>query len=102
VESSPTIDGAEDVRLIGVDTPETVDPDEEIEPYGPEASTFATSELTGERVDLEFGQEKFDDYDRLLAYVYVDGQMFNEELVEQGYAQAYPYSTFHRGWARRR
>ena len=91
VEISPSINGIEDVRLIGVDTPETVDPEEEVEPYGPEASDFATSELTGERVDLEFGQEKFDDYHRLLAYVYIDGQMFNEELVEQGYAQAYPY-----------
>jgi len=91
VEISPSIGGTEDVRLIGVDTPETVDPEEEVEPYGPEASDFATSELEGERVDLEFGQEKFDDYDRLLAYIYVDGQMFNEMLVEQGYAQAYPY-----------
>src|SRR5829696_7005269 len=65
VEISPSIGGTEDVRLIGVDTPETV--------------------------DLEFGQEKFDDYDRLLAYVFIDGQMFNEELIKQGYAQAYPY-----------
>ena len=91
VEISPSIGGTEDVRLIGVDTPETVDPEEEVEPYGPEASDFATSALEGERVDLEFGQEKFDDYDRLLAYVFIDGQMFNEELIKQGYAQAYPY-----------
>ena len=91
VEISPSISSTEDVRLIGVDTPETVDPDEEVEPYGPEASDFATSKLEGERVGLEFGQEKFDDYDRLLAYVYVDGQMFNEDLIEQGYAQTYPY-----------
>ena len=91
VEISPAMNGTRDVRLIGVDTPETVDPEEEVEPYGPEASDFATSELEGERVDLEFGHEKFDDCDRLLAYVHIDGQMFNEELVEQGYAQAYPY-----------
>jgi micrococcal nuclease len=85
----------EGVRLIGVDIPETVDPEEDVEPYGPQASDFATSELEGERVSLEFGKEKIDQYDRLLAYVYIDGQMFNEELVEelveQGYAQAYPY-----------
>jgi micrococcal nuclease len=75
-----------------VDTPETVVPEEEVEPYGPEASSFATSELAGERVELEFDQEKLDDYDRLLAYVYTpDGQMFNEELLRLGYAQAYPY-----------
>jgi nuclease-like protein len=35
--------------------------------------------------------ERIDQYDRLLAYVYVGGEMFNEELVEEGYAQAYPY-----------
>src|SRR5215218_4949505 len=52
VEISPSIGGTEDVRLIGIDTPETVDPEEEVEPYGPEASDFATSELEGERVDL--------------------------------------------------
>jgi micrococcal nuclease len=92
IEISPTIDGVEDVRLIGIDTPETVDPSEEVEPYGHKASAFATNELAGEKVDLEFGVEKIDQYDRLLAYVYTaDGQMFNEELVEKGYAQTYPY-----------
>jgi micrococcal nuclease len=35
--------------------------------------------------------EKIDQYGRLLAYVYTNGSMFNEELVEKGYAQAYPY-----------
>ena len=86
------IDGVEDVRLIGVDTPETVDPGEEVEPYGPEASSFATRELSGREVELEFDEERIDSYDRLLAYVYTaDGRMFNEELVAKGYAQAYPY-----------
>jgi micrococcal nuclease len=92
IEISPTVNGVEDVRLIGVDTPETVDPSEEVEPYGHKASAFATSKLTGEKVDLEFDVERIDQYDRLLAYVYTtDGVMFNEELVEKGYAQAYPY-----------
>lgn len=91
VEISPAIDGVNDVRLIGIDTPETVDPSEEVEPYGPEASTFATEELTGQSVGLEFGVERTDQYGRLLAYVYVGEEMFNEILVEEGYAQAYPY-----------
>ena len=91
IEISPAIDGVEEVRLIGVDTPETVDPGEEVEPYGPQASEFATRELFGERVGIEFDVEKVDQYDRLLAYVYADGSMFNEELVQKGYAQAYPY-----------
>ena len=91
VEISPAIRGVEDVRLIGIDTPETVDPSEEVEPYGPQASAFATRELTGRRVRLEFDQERIDQYDRLLAYIYAGGSMFNEELVRKGYAQAYPY-----------
>lgn len=91
VEISPAIDGVNDVRLIGIDTPETVDPGEEVEPYGPESSDFATEELTGQSVGLEFGVERTDQYDRLLAYVYVGEEMFNEILVEEGYAQAYPY-----------
>jgi micrococcal nuclease len=62
-----------------------------IEPCGPEASSFATDKLAGQSVDLEFGVEKEDQYGRLLAYVYVDGEMFNEVLLEEGYAQAYPY-----------
>jgi micrococcal nuclease len=91
IEISPAIDGVEDVRLIGVDTPETVDPGEEVEPYGPEASAFATEELAGRKVHLEFDEEKIDQYDRLLAYVYAGGSMFNEDLLEEGHAQAYPY-----------
>jgi micrococcal nuclease len=94
IEISPAVNGIEEVRLIGVDTTETKDPSEGVEPYGPEASRFATRELSGERVELEFDVERTDQYGRLLAYVYLSnagGVMFNEELVEEGYAQAYPY-----------
>jgi micrococcal nuclease len=91
IEISPAVEGLDEVRLIGVDTPETKDPEEGIEPYGPEATAFATEELDGQGVDLEFGQEMEDQYGRLLAYVYVGGEMFNEILLEEGYAQAYPY-----------
>jgi micrococcal nuclease len=62
-----------------------------VEPYGPQASEFTTRELSGRRVRLEFDRERMDQYGRLLAYVYLDGSMFNEELVAKGYAQAYPY-----------
>jgi micrococcal nuclease len=91
VEISPAINGVEEVRLIGVDTPETVDPTEGIEPYGPQASAFAKRELSGRRVGLEFDRERVDQYGRLLAYVHAGGSMFNEELLKKGYAQAYPY-----------
>ena len=91
IKVSPAVNGLNDVRLIGVDTPETVDPAEGVEPYGPQASEFTTRELSSRRVRLEFDEERMDQYGRLLAYVYAGGSMFNEELVAKGYAQAYPY-----------
>jgi micrococcal nuclease len=90
VEIDPAVDGNDEVRLIGVDTPETVDPGEDVEPYGPESSNYATSVLEGEEVELEFDEERTDQYGRLLAYVYPAGdEMFNGDLVEGGYAQVY-------------
>ncbi len=49
VEISPAVEGVSEVRLIGVDTPETKDPSEEVEPFGPEASEFATARLQGQQ-----------------------------------------------------
>ena len=90
VEIEPAVDGNDEVRLIGVDTPETKDPSEGVEPYGPESSNYTTSVLEGEKVELEFDEERTDQYGRLLAYVYLAGdEMFNGELVEGGYAQVY-------------
>lgn len=77
----------ESVRLIGVDTPETVHPSKPVQPYGPEASAFTKDRLTGKRVGLEFDVEQRDRYGRLLAYVWLGDQMFNEVLVKEGYAQ---------------
>jgi len=90
IEISPAIYGIEEVRLIGVDTPETVDPNTGVQPYGPEASQFITRELEGQRVELEFDQEREDQFGRLLAYVHLpDGTLFNETLLRQGHAQLY-------------
>lgn len=87
IEISPEIDGIEDVRLIGIDTPEPYSSGEP-EPLSVEASEFARDALEGEEVSLEFDEEMTDDYGRLLAYVYTgDGEMFNELAVREGYAQ---------------
>ncbi len=92
IEISPAIDGIAEVRLIGIDTPETKEPGCAPQPYGAEASSYAESVLSGQQVELEFDVERTDQYGRLLAYVYPEGgEMFNENLVEGGYAQAYPY-----------
>ena len=85
VEISPPVEGLSTVRLIGVDTPETHGG---TQPYGPEASDFTRQSLEGKKVSLELDVEKVDPYGRLLAYVYLpDGRMFNETLLEEGYAQ---------------
>jgi len=77
----------ERVRLLGVDTPETVDPDRPVGCYGPEASAFTSRRLQGRTVRLEFDRERRDRFGRLLAYVDVDGIRFNDELLAGGYAR---------------
>src|SRR5215203_5206165 len=89
IEVRPTVPGTESVRLIGVDAPETVDPNEPVQPYGSQASAFTKSQLEGKRVTLIFDRERTDRYGRALAYVRVGGQAstFNETLLRQGYGQ---------------
>lgn len=79
---------SERVRYIGIDTPEMSHPRVGREPFGPEATEANRELVEGERVRLVFGPERRDDYDRLLAYVYLeDGTFVNAELVEQGWAE---------------
>jgi micrococcal nuclease len=63
--------GTEDVRLIGVDTPETVKPDTPVQCFGPQASAFQHRVAEGRRVRLVVGAEPRDVYGRLLAYAYL-------------------------------
>jgi micrococcal nuclease len=77
----------EEVRLIGVDTPETKHPRKPVEYFGKEASAFTKQLVEGKEVRLEFDVQRKDLYKRTLAYVYVGETMLNAELVRQGYAQ---------------
>lgn len=77
----------ERVRLLGVDTPETVDPHRPVGCFGPEASAFTARRLAGRTVRLRFDRQRRDRYGRLLAYVEVDGRRFNDELLTGGYAR---------------
>ena len=82
------------VRLIGVDTPETRHPTKPVEPFGPEASVFTKRAVEGKVVQLKFDREKRDRYQRLLAYVYLDGWCLNEEIIRSGYSKCitrYPF-----------
>jgi micrococcal nuclease len=77
----------EDVRLIGVDTPETVDPEEPVQCFGPRASRFTHRAADGRRLRLVFGAERRDAYGRLLAYAYIGHTFLNAELVRRGLAR---------------
>ncbi len=80
-----------DVRLIGVDTPETVDPSQPVGCYGPQASHFTQRMLTGQPIRMEFDVERHDRYGRVLAYIWLRDRLFNERLVAQGYAVVSTY-----------
>ena len=85
-------EGAEErVRLIGIDTPESVKPGSPVECFGREASSAAKALLEGEDVHLVKDVEERDAYDRLLRYVYIGEEMANARLVANGYASAYTY-----------
>jgi len=77
----------EDVRLIGVDTPETVKPGAPVECFGPQASHFSHRLLEGRRLRLVFGEERRDAYGRLLAYAYLGERFVNAALVRRGLAR---------------
>lgn len=81
-------DTGQKVRLIGVDTPETVHPSKPVQFFGKEASNFTKSHLEGKTVQLEYDWQKTDKYNRTLAYVYLDSTFFNALLVQEGYAVA--------------
>lgn len=83
------------VRLIGVDTPETVKPNAPVECFGPQASEYTSTILAGRAVRLEHDQTvgDTDRYDRTLAYVWTvqDRRLFNLALIEAGAAREYTY-----------
>ncbi|TBL78313.1 thermonuclease family protein [Paenibacillus thalictri] len=76
------------VRLIGVNTPETVKPNSPVETYGKEASDFTKKQLSGKTVYMFSDAGDKDKYSRLLRYVFIQGEqkMFNEVLISEGYA----------------
>jgi len=86
------------VRLLAVDTPESVKSGSEIEYYGIEASKYTCNMIKdASKLELEFdpNSDRYDKYNRLLAWVYVDGYLLQELLIENGYASvAYLYDDY--------
>lgn len=87
----------EDVRFIGVDTPELHHPKRPVQCFAQAAKEFTANMIGQNRVRLEADPEddNRDLYNRLLRYVYLpDGTLVNAELVRQGYGFAYTYFPF--------
>lgn len=93
------IDGKKErVRLLAIDTPESVTPDKPVEAYGKEASNYTCNLVkNANRIEIEYdiNSDKEDKFGRVLAYVYVDGKMLQEELLKKGLAKvAYLYGNY--------
>src|SRR6056297_3253092 len=73
------------IRLLGVDTPEIDWGNNKSEFYSEKAREFTLNNLADQKVLLEYDKEKEDNYGRILAYIYHDGQNFNQKLLEEGY-----------------
>ena len=88
------------VRLIGLDTPETLDPRKPVQCFGKEASDKAKQILSGSdvRIETDPSQGEYDKYGRLLAYVYApanvrpQGILINEYMISEGYGHEYTYN----------
>ena len=95
------LESGERLRLIGIDTPEMHESNKlyadsrrtkkdinTIKLLGRKAYEFTRNLVEGKRVSLEFDVEKYDRYNRLLAYVYLkDGTFLNTKIIEEGFAQ---------------
>ncbi len=82
------------IRLIGVNTPETVDPRRKVECFGKEASAYTKEILQNRKISIKYDktQSKTDKYGRLLAYVFRDDGLFvNKEIITNGYGYEYTY-----------
>ena len=86
------------VRMLAVDTPESVHPTKGVEYYGKEASEYTCNMVTNaKKIEIEYDDDsdKTDKYDRLLVWVFTDGSLLQKDLVENGYAKvAYLYGDY--------
>ena len=86
------------VRMLAVDTPESVHPTKEVEYYGKEASEYTCKLVkNAKKLEVEYdpASDKTDKYDRLLVWVFVDGELLQKKLIQNGYAKvAYLYGNY--------
>ena len=87
------------IRMVGLDTPEKVDPRNPVQCFGLEASARAKTILGGQSVYLETdsSQDSVDRFGRTLAYVWTEsGRLFNLDMIADGYAFEYTYDLPYR------
>ena len=86
------------LRFLAVDTPESVHPTKKEEPYGKEASNYTCNALkTAKKIQIEYdsNSDKTDKYDRHLVWIFVDGELLQGKLIEEGLAEvAYLYGNY--------
>lgn len=86
------------VRMLAVDTPESVKSNSKVEYYGKEASEYTCNRLSkAKKIELEYDDnaDKYDKYERVLAWVFVDGKLLQEDLIKNGYGKvAYLYDNY--------
>lgn len=86
------------VRMLAIDTPESVHPTKKVEKYGKKASKYTCDLLTSaKKIELEYdnNSDKLDKYNRVLAWVFVDDYLLQDILVRNGYAEvAYLYNEY--------
>ena len=86
------------IRMLAIDTPESVHPTKGVEYYGKEASNYTCNLVkNAKKLEIEYDDDsdKIDKYDRLLVWVFVDGKLLQKELVSNGYAKvAYLYGDY--------
>ncbi len=82
-------DAGEKVRFLGVDTPELHHPDRPEEPFAQEAKQYVKERIEGKKCVFEYtDRDHYDKYGRTLAFIYIDGDLLNSELVKKGYGYA--------------
>lgn len=86
------------VRLIGIDTPETVHPKKKVEFLGPEASRYLKQLAHDKYVRIEYDQNRKDKFGRTLGYLYLrdNDNSLNEEMIKEGFSPAYTKYVFNR------
>lgn len=76
------------VRLLLIDTPESVKPGTPVQPFSKAASQYMKQLIEGKKLEIEYDRgERKDKYDRVLAYLFADGKNVNEAMIQKGYAR---------------